>query len=95
MIVDGIGPIHAGQVAPTRATPTKTGPSSFLDVLESARNAEEAADTAATRFASGDPDVGIHEVVIASEKAAIQVRYATTLKNRILESYRELMNTPV
>jgi flagellar hook-basal body complex protein FliE len=70
-------------------------PTSFLDVLERARETEQAADTASARFAAGDPDVGIHEVVIAAEKAAISVRYATTLKNRVLEAYRELMNTPV
>jgi flagellar hook-basal body complex protein FliE len=39
--------------------------------------------------------VGIHEVMIASEKASIELRYATTLKNKALEAYRDLMSTPV
>jgi flagellar hook-basal body complex protein FliE len=33
--------------------------------------------------------------VIAAEKANVAVRYATTLKNKALEAYRELMNTQV
>jgi flagellar hook-basal body complex protein FliE len=56
---------------------------------------EHTATDAAEKFAKGDPAMGIHEVVIASEKANIAVRYATTLKNKALEAYRELMNTQV
>jgi flagellar hook-basal body complex protein FliE len=68
---------------------------SFGKALEEAHAAEHKATDAAERFAKGDPGMGIHEVVIASEKANIAVRYATTLKNKALEAYRELMNTQV
>lgn len=68
---------------------------SFGKALADAHAAEQHATDAAERFAKGDPGMGIHEVVIASEKANIAVRYATTLKNKALEAYRELMNTPV
>lgn len=67
----------------------------FTNALRDAGGAERAANDAATRFAAGDPSVGIHEVVIAAEKANISVRYAVTLKNRAIEAYRELLNTPV
>lgn len=63
--------------------------------LSEAGASERAADDAAVRFAAGDPEVGIHEVVIAAEKANIGVRFAVTLKNRAIEAYRELMNTQV
>lgn len=65
------------------------------NALSGAGDAERAASDAAQRFAAGDPEVGIHEVVIAAEKANISVRYAVTLKNRAIEAYRELLNTPV
>jgi flagellar hook-basal body complex protein FliE len=65
------------------------------NALKDAAGAERSANDAATRFAAGDPQVGIHEVVIAAEKASISVRYAVTLKNRAIEAYRELLNTPV
>jgi flagellar hook-basal body complex protein FliE len=68
---------------------------SFGKALADAHAAEHTATDAAERFAKGDPGMGIHEVVIASEKANISVRYATTLKNKALEAYRELMNTQV
>jgi flagellar hook-basal body complex protein FliE len=69
--------------------------SSFANVLKDAHGAENTATDAAEKFAKGDPGMGIHEVMIASEKANIELRYATTLKNKALEAYRELMNTQV
>lgn len=80
--------------APSKANKVDLG-GSFAKVLEDAHNAESTATQAAEKFAKGDPSVGIHEVMIASEKANIELRYATTLKNKALEAYRELMNTQV
>ena len=85
-------------IRPARAEPAGRGPDfgdALLGAIEQASTSERAAGDAATRFAAGDPAIGIHEVMIASEKANIAVRYATTLKNRLIEAYRELMNTQV
>jgi len=68
---------------------------SFSHALEAAHATENSSTHAAEQFAKGDPGMGIHEVMIASEKANISLRYATTLKNKALEAYRELMNTQV
>lgn len=68
---------------------------SFSKALTDARELDKDATSQAERFANHDPSVGIHEVVIASEKASIAVRYAVTLKNKALEAYHELMNTQV
>lgn len=84
---------------PTRIDrPDPRGPDfgdALIDAIEGASATEKAASLASARFAAGDPSIGIHEVVIASEKASIAVRYATTLKNKLLDAYRELMNTQV
>ena len=63
--------------------------------IDQAREREKIAANASVRFAEGDPAVGIHEVMIASEKANVSLRYAVSLKNKMLDAYRELMNTPV
>ena len=67
----------------------------LADGLEEARNAEAHADDLGERFAAGDPTVGIHEMMIAAERAGISLRYAVTLKNKAVEAYRDLMNTPL
>jgi flagellar hook-basal body complex protein FliE len=65
------------------------------NALTEAGQAERSADQSAKQFAAGDPNVGIHEVMISAEKAQVMLRYTVTLKNRLLEAYKELMNTPV
>jgi flagellar hook-basal body complex protein FliE len=67
----------------------------LTDAFSRAGSAERSAENASTRFADGDPSIGIHEVVIAAEEANFSLRYATTLKNKVLEAYREIMNTQV
>ncbi len=69
--------------------------SALKDAVGNAGTAERTADDAAQRFATGDPNVGIHEVMIASEKAAISVKYAVNLKNKLIDAYKELLNTPL
>ena len=96
-----IAPIQA-IVTGSERTPAVTSAAdgtSFGDVLngaiDQARERSQVSQDMATRFAEGDPSVGIHEVMIASEKAGISLRYAVTLKNKLVDAYRELMNTPV
>ncbi len=84
-------------IARPDATPARGGgfADTLLDAVSQARALEGRATDASARFADGDPAVGIHEVVIAAEEANVAVRFATTMKNKVLEAYRELMNTPV
>lgn len=69
----------------------------FTDILaeaaQGARAEENAAIESVEAFAQGK--TGVHEVMIAQERASIALRYAVTLKNRAMEAYRELMNTQV
>lgn len=69
--------------------------SAFQNALGEARAAEKTSVEQAEKFALGDSTVGIHEVMIASEKANLSLRFATTLKNKAIEAYRELMATQV
>lgn len=69
--------------------------SSFGNILSDAREAESASTQMAEKFANGDTSIGIHEVMIETEKSNIAIRFATTLKNKAVEAYRELMNTQV
>lgn len=97
--VSGIKALSAAPVAPEPVRGERRGGPDFgealLDAVTDASAAEKSADDMAVRFADGDPTVGIHETVIAAEKAAIKIRYAVTLKNKLLDAYRELMNTQI
>jgi flagellar hook-basal body complex protein FliE len=95
--IPGISPIKAPEPirAPDHAAGKPDLAGSFASALDEAHATENSATHAAEQFAKGDPAMGIHEVMIASEKANISLRFATTLKNKALEAYRELMNTQV
>jgi flagellar hook-basal body complex protein FliE len=67
----------------------------FGSALADARALETKATQTADQFANGDQTIGIHEVMIQSEKANVALKFATTLKNKAIEAYKELMNTQV
>jgi flagellar hook-basal body complex protein FliE len=86
--------IELSSVEPSGKSPQVELGKAFAEALHEA-SALEASSMQSAEFAAGDPSVGIHEVMIASEKANIALRYATTLKNKALDAYRELMSTQV
>ena len=53
------------------------------------------ADASATALAVGDPQAGLHETMIAVEKADIAFRAFTAVKNRAVEAYREVMRMQI
>ena len=97
MNVPLIKPPELARVAPVEHTrPEKLDlADSFASALKDAHAAENTATHAAELFAEGESGIGIHEVMIATEKANLSVRYMTTVKNKALEAYRELLNTQV
>ncbi len=97
--LDKVGTV-TGAGAPLESTQkTRGGGVDFgealTEALTDAAESEKAATDSAVRFGEGDPDVGIHEVIIASEKANVALRYAVTMKNKLVEAYRDIMSTPL
>ncbi len=93
-------------VAPLSMRPIESAPTiekkpeanlgaSFTKALDEAHALDQDATQKADAFAANDEGVGIHEVMISAEKANISLRYATTLKNKALEAYQQLMQTNV
>lgn len=99
--INGSLPVAPKEIAPIGGVTegAKSGEVDFGSMLGKALSEaganEKAAETATKQFAAGDPNIGLHEVMIASEKAAISLRYAVTLKNKVVEAYREIMNTQI
>ena len=97
--IPGIGQIAAPAMGAASVSPTGGGSSGsdfaekLLSVISDASKAEQHADNVAVEFASGNPEVGIHETIIAAEQASVQIRYAVTLKNKLLDAYRELTDS--
>ena len=62
--------------------------------LNSVNNSIEAANKAQEALAMGE-DVSVHDVMIASEKAALSMQMTMQLRNKLMSAYTELNNIRV
>ncbi len=91
-----------GKISEPKAAPVSSGSSgqakSFQDTLKSAlsevNESIRGADKAAQNFASGKAE-SLHDVMIAMEKAELQLRTLTSVRGKMVEAYQEIMRMPV
>lgn len=93
MQVRGVTPLGIGAGSPLQQTL-----SAFAEALERAvRSADELqrrADAAAAALADGRTD-DVHAVMVAMEEASLALQLAIQVRNRLLESYQELLRMQV
>jgi len=74
------------------------GSQNFLDTLKGAlgevNEMQVQADKAAQDFSTGQ-GTNLHDVLIAMEKADVALRTVTSLRNKMVEAYQEIMRMPV
>ena len=82
---------------------TKIGaPKSFDDVMSVAKGAlsqvsqlQTHSEVVKNAYISGDSSVSMSQVVVASQKSKLAFEGLVTVRNKILEAYKEIMNMPV
>jgi len=69
---------------------------SFGDILtksiNSVNQAQQTSGTLKTAFESGDPNVSITEVMIASEKSGLAFSAMVEVRNKLVEAYQSVMS---
>lgn len=75
---------------------------SFDSVLSVAKNAfahvdklQTQTETIKNAYVTGDSNVTMSQVVLASQKSKLAFEGLVTVRNKILEAYKEIMNMPV
>lgn len=66
----------------------------LTDALDNVNDLQKKADQASTDLATGRID-DISQVVIAAEKAAVALQLTIQVRNKMLESYQEMMRMQV
>lgn len=88
-------PTDEGMALPT---PRDPGTPAFGDALENAigkvDGAQKAADSQIEAFVSGEQE-NLHEVMIAMNEAKLSFQLMTEVRNRMLDTYQELMRMQV
>lgn len=71
----------------------------FSDILKNAINqvndAQQASGSLKKAYELGDPNVDITQVMVASQKASIAFEAMKQVRNKLVESYKEIMNMPI
>ncbi len=79
-------------------TPGQEGGKGFMDFLEQAigevNRSQIASDRAVEQLQSGQAK-NLHEVMVAMEEADISLRLMVQMRNKLVESYQEIMRMQV
>jgi flagellar hook-basal body complex protein FliE len=87
-------PSAGAQPGSNPAEPAASGGISFQQALDSLSQTQAESDTLIQKLAAGE-DVDIHQVMIAAEETDIQFRIAMAIRDRLVDSYREVMRMNV
>ena len=86
------------QGMPSQATPTASQ-NGFTDALKQAISAvnaqQQQADSLATAFQKGDPNVQMSQVMLSMQKASVSFQAMVEVRNRLVSAYQEIMNMQV
>ena len=57
--------------------------------------AQQTSSTLAAAFEAEDPDVDLAEVMVAMQKSSLAFQAMTTVRNKLVSAYQEIMSMPV
>ena len=103
MRIDGLqGEMQAMMVEAASARPTGTGQAVGADfgnmltqAINNVNSLQKTSGSLQARFDSGDQSVSLSDVMIARNKSSVAFEATIQIRNRLVESYKELMNMPV
>lgn len=79
--------------------PAELGQSNFADMLGQAINkvndTQQASTQLANAFEIGKSGVDLTDVMIASQKASVSFQALTQVRNKLVQSYQDIMQMPV
>ena len=96
-VFGGIGGI-SHPVSPTGMSPTKSFDETFSGIKEVFNKVNEIqtnTDKVKDAYVSGDKHVSMAQVLLTSEKSRLAFEGLISVRNKILEAYKEIMNMPV
>jgi flagellar hook-basal body complex protein FliE len=90
-----VGPVGGGSAAHQAQSVRGADFGTVLEQgLQSLENADRTAATKATQAATGDLN-DVHDYVIAATQAQVQTELTTTVRNKALDAFNEIMRMPL
>lgn len=77
----------------------KGGNTGFADLLQqsisSVNDIQQSAGKMAAAFETGASNIGLADVMIATEKAKVSFQATLQIRNKLVEAYKDVMNMPM
>ncbi|WP_020159755.1 MULTISPECIES: flagellar hook-basal body complex protein FliE [Methylobacter] len=85
--------------AGSKAREADAGTSDFAALLkqsiDSVNDTQQMAGKMAEAFETGDANVSLAEVMVASQKASVSFQAMLQVRNKLVEAYQDVMNMPM
>ncbi len=65
------------------------------DSIDSVNETQQTSASLSKSFELGDSDVGLAEVMIASQKASVSFQAMLQVRNKLVDAYKDVMNMPM
>lgn len=95
---NGINFLDTAKIAVKPAS-VQNNEKSFLDFLKDSlaevNSLQNTGDAMSISFAAGDPNVDIHNLMLALEEANVALQLTIEVRNKLIESYQEIMRMQV
>lgn len=69
--------------------------SAVKNIFSNVNNLQTETEQVKNAYISGDKNVSMSQVVVAAQKSKLAFEGLVTVRNKILEAYKEIMNMPV
>ncbi|MCG8314862.1 MAG: flagellar hook-basal body complex protein FliE [Pseudomonadales bacterium] len=80
---------------PTQETEAPSFGNLFKQAIDQVNEAHQESGRLSKAYVQGDPNVDITRVMVASQKSGIASQAMIQVRNKLVESYKEIMNMPV
>ncbi|MGH1472232.1 MAG: flagellar hook-basal body complex protein FliE [Cellvibrionaceae bacterium] len=67
----------------------------FTQAIDKVNDVQKTSAGLAKAYEQGDPNVDITEVMVASQKASVSFQAMLQVRNKLVDSYRDVMNMPI
>ena len=86
--------IGTGLNQPT-AAPQSEFANVFKQAIDTVNDVQKESAALSTAYVNGDPNIDITRVMIASQKSGVAFQSMIQVRNKLVESYKEIMNMSI
>ncbi len=89
----------SGQISEKSVSDTETKSPNFAELLkqtiDSVNGLSQEAESLKTRFESGEKNINLAQVMVASQKSSVSFQAMLQVRNKLVDAYKDVINMPM